>query len=305
MKIAIPRAGLYHLYHSFWVAFFETLGFEVVVSPPTDRNILEAGLKIANGEMCLPMKIMYGHILWLEDKGDFMLLPQMSEAKFGSAEPGSGNFFCPYFVGLADLMAAEFSDLKILRPKMGFHDGMVEPDPWLSLAQELGKSETEAAAAYAKASAAYQDFSVQQKNIKPAASGKTIALIGRPYVTYDDYANLNIVDKLANRGFAVKFWENIPENFLQAGLDQVSPRFRSHWFLTNREFGAINHLASQPDIAGIVYLVPFNCGPDFMIEEAVIQQARSRKPITMISLDESTGEAGLNTRLDAFIDMLK
>ena len=120
MIIGIPRAGLYYIYGEFWRVFFETLGFEVLISKLTDKSILEQGLKAANSEMCLPMKVMYGHILELQDKVDHIFLPQMDECKWGEGTFGTSTFFCPYFVGLADLMKAEFPEMEILRGKMSF-----------------------------------------------------------------------------------------------------------------------------------------------------------------------------------------
>ncbi|MFA5029451.1 MAG: acyl-CoA dehydratase activase-related protein [Patescibacteria group bacterium] len=305
MKVGIPRAGLYHLFHPFWSEFFSSLGFEVVISAATDKEILSQGLKIANSEMCLPMKIMYGHILSLKDRCDFLFLPQLGAAKWGQAKPGTSTFFCPYFVGLADLMAAEFPQMKFFRPQISFWDNLFQAADWLEFAREIGFAPAAAKNAFSRAEKAYEVFRQQQIKEAPLPRDKKIALVGRPYLIYDHQANLDIIKKINQRGYQVATVEMIPDSDLKTAWLKLPPDFVSHWYLTNKTYGAINHFSQRPDISGIIFLVPFNCGPDFLVEYLVIQKARAHKPITTISIDESTGEAGLLTRLDAFIDILK
>jgi predicted nucleotide-binding protein (sugar kinase/HSP70/actin superfamily) len=57
----------------------------------------------------------------------------------------------------------------------------------------------------------------------------------------------------------------------------------------------------------LVLLTSFGCGIDSFIDELLIL-ANCRKyktPLTTITLDEHTGQAGFNTRLEAFIDMME
>ncbi|HWJ02597.1 MAG TPA: hypothetical protein VNU93_02885, partial [Verrucomicrobiae bacterium] len=50
----------------------------------------------------------------------------------------------------------------------------------------------------------------------------------------------------------------------------------------------------------------FGCGPDSMVGDMVERACRrNSKPFMMLTLDEHTGEAGVITRLEAYIDMLK
>ena len=45
---------------------------EVVVSPPTNKEILDLGVIAAVPETCLPVKF-YGHVLTLANKVDYLL----------------------------------------------------------------------------------------------------------------------------------------------------------------------------------------------------------------------------------------
>ena len=70
LKIGIPRAFLYYRYHTLWETFLEELGVDFIVSPPTNKAILNAGSICAIDEACLPMKIFLGHVDWLIGRCD-------------------------------------------------------------------------------------------------------------------------------------------------------------------------------------------------------------------------------------------
>ena len=64
--------------------------------------------------------------------------------------------------------------------------------------------------------------------------------------------------------------------------------------------------AAASQIDGYIYLTAFGCGPDSFIVQLTKKYIRdmSAKPFMEISLDEHTSAAGLDTRLEAFADML-
>jgi len=245
------------------------------------------------------------------------LLPQMDEVKTGSAQYGTGTYFCPYFVGLADVFSAEFPFGKFLQPLMSFQDGVIEKGSWLNLAESLKKNSSTGEVAWAQAVAAQAKFDEQQIssgkttaeileniNFVQDEPARTIGLVGRSYLIHDQVANLDLIKKIYARGYGVKTLEMIPAAEKKQALAVVPANQRSHWALTNEEYGALHIFSRTENIAGIIYVIPFNCGPDFVVEEFVLKKIRRRKPVTVISIDESTGEAGLTTRLDAFLDMI-
>jgi len=72
MKIGIPRALIYWKRPYFWENFFENLGFEVLLSPKTNKEIVEVGVKISDPETCFSNKVYFGHLKWLEGKCDLI-----------------------------------------------------------------------------------------------------------------------------------------------------------------------------------------------------------------------------------------
>lgn len=297
MKIGLPRAGLYYLFGSFWQAFLTGLGFTVVAPRPTDKQILTAGLKIASSEICLPLKAMHGQISELAGKVDLILLPEMTGAsRAGETEP---TYFCPYFVGLADMMRAEFPQQKFLAPAMSVTNGQIDFAPWRQLAEQLGQAPL-SQAAFNQAQKVYQ--TEKQKKILKEIPNQAIALVGRPYLLFDSHLNLDLFKKIEKFGYQIITEEQIKPEILKSYFPVEE---RSHWHLTNGEMAALRYFAGEPKVKGIIYILPFNCGPDFLLEELVIKKVRKDKPVTVIAFDEASGEAGLLTRLEAFIEMLK
>src|SRR5665648_1301511 len=94
VKIGFPRALFYYDYFPFWAGFFHQLGIDVVTSPPTNRKIMEQGLKKASDETCLPLKLLAGHIQALENV-DAIFLPRMVSV-------AADTYSCPKFLGIPE-----------------------------------------------------------------------------------------------------------------------------------------------------------------------------------------------------------
>src|SRR5690554_4014161 len=100
-KIGIPRALMFHYYYPAWENFFQELGMEVILSPETNKKILDDGVKRAVDDLCLPFKVYYGHVLQLIDKVDYIFVPRLISL-------GDKNAVCPKFMGLPDMIRAAF-----------------------------------------------------------------------------------------------------------------------------------------------------------------------------------------------------
>ncbi len=92
--VGIPRTMFYYDRFPFWCAYFQELGFDVVVSSPTDRKISAAGEELAIAQPCFPVKVAHGHVQDLLEKGvDYILLPNV--VNVGSAgTDGAWNRTC-------------------------------------------------------------------------------------------------------------------------------------------------------------------------------------------------------------------
>ena len=139
MKIGLPK-GLYYYYCTKWIYFFEELGIEVV-SFDTNKEILELGNTLATSEMCLSLKIFLGHVAYLKDKCDYILIPKLN---YGIKDQMCSNFDCLY-----DL-CNNLLDIKILT-----FDSKKEIKNFIKIGKELGFKRNKIKKAYLKASIKY------------------------------------------------------------------------------------------------------------------------------------------------------
>jgi len=319
IRVGIPRALLYYQYYPVWKTFFEDLGAETMVSPPTDKAIFASGNSRAVAETCLPVKIFFGHVIFLADKCDYMFIPVMRSL-------GGKAYHCSKFVGLPDMTKALVPECPpILDPEIDLTEGRHRlRHIILTLGRHFcsDKGEIETAAEKARETHLAYRREMSDKGITPIQaldklyqSGKesnlkldadtvlSVAVIGHPYVIYDDYVNHRFVSRLHGMGAKVL----TPEMADQKDLDLAMTKLvgNPHWSFEADIIGAGEHYL-ELKVDGIITVAVFGCGPDSMMIDIVRHRAREcRVPFLHISLDEHTSDGGLVTRLEAFIDMVK
>ena len=57
IKVGIPRALHFYRYFPFWKKLLEELDVEIILSPPTNKKIVEEGVTHGFGELCIPVRI--------------------------------------------------------------------------------------------------------------------------------------------------------------------------------------------------------------------------------------------------------
>ena len=124
-------------------------------------------------------------------------------------------------------------------------------------------------------------------------------IVSRPYNGVDPGLNLNIPKKLRELGVLA-----IPMDFFP--LDQKSetedPKYH-YWRFGQKIMGAAEILIKNPKLYGI-YITNFSCGPDSFILH-FFRDVLKGKPYLEIEIDEHSADAGVVTRLEAFLDSLK
>ena len=62
----------------------------------------------------------------------------------------------------------------------------------------------------------------------------------------------------------------------------------------------------RKEIDGVVFLISFACGPDSLISELIMRDMKVvGLPFLEITMDEHSGEAGLLTRVESFVEMVR
>ena len=63
-------------------------------------------------------------------------------------------------------------------------------------------------------------------------------------------------------------------------------------------------LLREEDADGLILLSAFPCGPDAMVNEIIARRVKGM-PILNLVLDSQSGTAGVETRLESFIDIIR
>jgi predicted CoA-substrate-specific enzyme activase len=309
-KIGIPRAMFFRELLPFFRTFFTSLGFEVVISNPTNKSIIHRGVESMAAETCLPIKVANGHILDLIQQGvDRIFLPSIVDLKSNNPDYQQG-LICPYAQTLAYTVHSSINfqakGVKVISPVLYFGRGEKALKKGLtSLSRSLSINPFLISGAMKKALAAQEDFyqkQLQRGEEVLAGLGPedlAVVVVSRPYNGFDPGINLNIPKKLRDLGVLA-----IPMDFFP--LDQKSeteePRHH-YWRFGQKILGAAEILKKNPNLYGI-YITNFSCGPDSFILH-FFRDVLKGKPYLEIEIDEHSADAGVVTRLEAFLDSLK
>lgn len=319
-KIGIPRALLYYYYYPMWKGFFQALGLEVVISAKTTKAILDKGVKQSVDDACLPVKLFFGHVLDLKDKVDYIFIPRMVSVE-------KKAYICPKFLGLPDMIRYNIPDLP---PVIDVTVNMCRKD------KNLYKSFAETGRVFTKNPLAIRrafrqgieelerfnrlnrlgylphetienmEQGLIAQNFRPAQPAElTIALIGHGYNIYDTYISMNVIEKLREMGVRVVTPDNLKEDLVEEKAGELPKRL--FWTLGKRMIGSAFHFMRSDSIDGIIHVASFGCGPDSFTGEIIERHLRRRGnlPFLNLTIDEHTGEAGVITRLEAFVDMIR
>ncbi|AKL94096.1 putative protein DUF2229 [Clostridium aceticum] len=312
-KIGIPRGLWFYDYYPLWKTFYEELGAEVILSNPTNKKTLDAGVKNTVDEACLPVKIFHGHVLDLKDKVDFIFLPKLMSAY-------EKEYICPKFCGLPEMVTHSIKDLPpIIDTEINFnHSRRNLMKTVYSFGNYVTQNPIAIKRAYSKALDAYHDYKEKIKGGSYPINGEfndhdlnrekasiTIAVMGHSYNIYDQYGSMSLIDKLHEHRIKVITPEMMDYRRVNEYAESLEKKM--FWSYGRKLLGTAMYFADAKNIDGIVYLSSFGCGIDSIIEELVERKTRKegKMPFLLVTVDEHTGEAGVNTRLEAFIDMIE
>jgi predicted nucleotide-binding protein (sugar kinase/HSP70/actin superfamily) len=316
--VGIPRALLFYHYYPLWRDFLEGLGCKVVESGPTTRKILQQGVTTAVDETCLPVKIFYGHVRELKDRVDYLFLPRLVSVQ-------KGAYICPKFLGLPDMIRHSLPDLPpLIAPTINLNRrGRGLLAAVAETAALLKANSWQTWTAFSRAWRRWRRWQgLQRQGLFPLQAqelldGKAreirkgggaklrVGVLGHPYNIYDDYVNMGLLGRLEEMGVEVRTPEMLPPRTI-AGHARRLPK-ELFWTLGRSVMGAASHFLTDPGIDGIIHLISFGCGPDSLVGELVERRAQRGQgfPFLLLTLDEHSGEVGLTTRLEAFVDTLE
>lgn len=312
VKVGIPRGMYFYKYFPFIQTFLTELGAEVVPSPETTKEILDKGVLYSIDDACLPVKVCHGHAYSLRDKADFILIPRLTSVS-------RGEYICPKFGGLPEMIKYSVPDLPTLidtevnlikSPK-----GLTKSLYKMAFAMKF-RNPVHINRGINKALQAHESFKASvRKGFTPDSIFKPIprevrkarfriGLVGHPYLLYDSFVNMSLLKKLKDRGAEVVTPDMVDPHIINERCMELSKRM--FWSSGKSLIGSALYIMDNGSIDGMLALTAFGCGIDSLAGEFIEKQARKyyKKPYMVLNLDEHTGDAGFNTRLEAFFDLL-
>ena len=296
--IGLPRAMLYFRYRTLWHAFFDELGIQTVVSGPTDRAVLEQGSARAIDEACLSLKIYLRHVEALCGKCDYILVPRVSSF-------GRHRNMCTRFEALPDLVKNIFreSGQKFLSYDLDVLHKKDEASAFQALGQTLGCSPRAVRKAYKAAEkteqAQYKGLVREQEQLY-RAEGLKILIAAHSYVIEDPYIGKTVTAYLKGAGVTPIRADLVDRDDALRHSLELSPTCK--WEISREIVGSIAMHCGKVD--GIILLSAFPCGPDSMVNELIARRVK-RVPMLNLVLDSQSGTAGIETRLESFIDIIR
>lgn len=300
--VGIPRCFSIYTLWPLYSWFFHILGVETFVS----KSISPEGTARVESSYCFPAEIAHGAVQDIFDHNiAYIFLPHFRDME--SYEPKAPASFCPITQSLPYYIKKAFPEIpeeKYLTPVISFMYGLDKAvEPFVQMAATLGFSESEARnafdMAYEKQMECFRRFTAlgrQALDEAKRASKPVIALLGRPYNSFSADANMGIPRKYTSRGHSV-----IPFDLLPFEDQAIYPNM--YWYYGQQDMKAGMLLKNEDNIF-VTYISNFSCAPDsFMLH--YLKWIMQTKPFLILELDSHTADAGVDTRIEAFLDIIE
>ena len=310
-KIGLPMGlNMYELL-PFWHTFFSKLGFEVVLSPLSSRELyIEGQATIPSDTVCFPAKLMHGHVQALVDAGIKNIFYPCMSYNFDE-HLGDNHYNCPVVAYYPEVISANMQCLNgcnFIHDYVGIHRRHDFPHkmtpilrrsfPDITLPEVLDASRD-----------AYKAYEQYMKNIRQKGSEMIyearkrnmpiIILSGRPY-HLDPEINHGINKLITSLGAAV-----ISEDVISCREKKFSTKVLNQWTYHARLYAAAKYIGDQPDM-NLVQLVSFGCGVDAITTDEVRRILEEKDKIyTQVKIDEITNLGAVKIRLRSLFAALE
>ena len=314
--VGIPRVLNMYENYPMWFTFFNELGFRVLLSQRSSRNVYEKGLEtIPSESVCYPGKISHGHLESLLQRGvKFIFYPCVPYEKM--EDKGAGNHYnCPIVTSYPEVLRNNVDALRqddsitFMDPFLPIYDKprlierlceeLLPKFPSLTKdkiknAMELGWAEQEKFREEVK----QRGEEALEEVITKGGSG--IVLAGRPY-HLDPEINHGIPELINGLGLAV-FTE---DSVAHLGTIERPLRIIDQWVYHNRLYRAAQFVSEMPSLE-LVQLTSFGCGLDAVTADQVDEILRAKNRMyTLIKIDEGSNLGAVRIRIRSLIAAVK
>jgi predicted CoA-substrate-specific enzyme activase len=309
LRVGINRSFQVNTLYPLYFTFFNELGCKVVM-PDT---VHQTGIDKAQSSLCLSAQVAMG---MFEDllikKPDVIFMPQIMELHVSEQETyrKERQTVCMFVQGEPFYQRASFlkgrkDGPRMITPALNLMRGWdAEEAKFIQVGVDLGFTAEAAKAAHAKAVQAQKDFFAAMKaegrrilaDLEAHPDKIAIVLFGRPYNAFAEETNKGVPSKFASRGVEI-----IPYDFLM--YEDEENYKDTYWEMGQRIIKAARIVERHPQLFGC-YLTNFLCALDSMMVQH-FRDLFGTKPTLTIEVDSHTADAGVNTRIEAFMDVIR
>ncbi len=303
-SVGLSKSFLTNTFFPLYSNFFSALGMKVVL--PT--RVSPEGIDRKGSAFCYPVDISHGFFQDLLDKGvDYIFLPHVLGLEVKNAE--GHRTTCVFVQGepyyLRTAFGKALGKTRVLSPVLTFENGLEGArEDFVRIGKRLGFGRRESARAYEIACENQQAFldAVKRlgeealRELEKAPSRFAVVLFGRPYNAFAGEANMGIPRKFASRGIPVIPFDALP--FEQEPCDR-----EMFWARGKMILKAASLVKKHPQLFA-AFVSNFSCGPDSFVI-TYFRDIMGIKPSVVLELDDHTADAGLDTRVDAFLDVVR
>ncbi len=294
IKIGLPRALFYYRYGLFWKTFFNTLGCKIVLSPETNKEIIRLGQKNSPINSCMAYQIYLGHILYLKDKCDYLLVMDICNYnKKNKVCYKYHNIYC----GINKYIAKDqILSINIDHSKYKYH--LLE---LLKLAIKITKNPIRIIKSYIKAylkSKRQKEIQQNENYNKLLKSSKKVLLVSQFYTLHDSYLMQSIINKLKENNINYIYSDYLSKKDALFFFPYFERKL--NYIYSKEMIGALYYYKYQVD--AIIVLTDKNCSIDMLVNNALIER---NKDILIVNININNIQLNYDLIPDKIINVIK
>ena len=302
--IGIPKSFFTNTIYPLYYNFFTQLGYRVVLADEPKAQ----GIDKKEAPFCYPVELAHGFFQDLIDrKPDYIFIPHITD--IFTTDENEDKKCCPFVQSENYYMRTTFSNdlngIQFLSPILNFKKGYdSQKHVFIKLAQELGNDKALASSAFDYAIGELKEMFEEFKRtgrevlseLEEDKSKIAIVLFGRVYNSFAKEANMGIPQKFSSRNVVL-----IPHDFLPT--EDLKSYKNMYWGTGQQILKSASFVKEHDQLFG-TYVTNFSCGPDAFIV-GYFRGIMGIKPSLTLELDSHSADAGINTRIEAALDIIR